>query len=472
MRLTMAGVGAAAALMAAGVGAQQAIAPQPQKPQGVLLGGLTWQEAEPRLTASTVIVIPLGLATEQAGPHMKLDSRDRLARYLADRVRAAADVVVAPSLSYHFDPAYLDYPGSTSVSQPTARDMTADIVRSIARHGPKRFYVLNTAATAMFPLKDAADRLADEGILLGYTDFRYRVASARVGRQQTETRGTTHADEIDTSMMLFVDPSSVDMRKAVREYGSGTGAMTRQKDAAGTYSASGVLGDPTLATREKGQIYVEAIVSAALEDIEDIRTARLPAARTSSAAPPTAPQPRPQAARPSEQLLPNGCQPSDDRAIRAVGDRFSYLWRQMDADKLGELFTEDADMRHPDGTIEKTRVVIRQNRRELFEKREYRGSVHPVSLNDIRCISPTVAIADGKWELRLEDLPTSGAPARNLPAAKRHSGWCTLVLTGGSGTGTTAWQITAWRYTVNPPDGSDVPTTLKKPGFIGRGGGL
>jgi hypothetical protein len=46
------------------------------------------------------------------------------------------------------------------------------------------------------------------------------------------------------------------------------------------------------------------------------------------------------------------------------------------------------------------------------------------------------------------------------------------VLTGGSGTGTTAWQITAWRYTVNPPDGSDVPTTLKKPGFIGRGGGL
>jgi creatinine amidohydrolase len=138
--------------MAAGVGAPQGGAPQAQKPQGVMLGGLTWQEAEARLTPATVVVFPLGIATEQFGPHMKLDSRDRLARYLAERVRAAADVVVAPPLSYHFDPAYLDYPGSTSVSQPAARDMTADIVRSIAHHGPKRFYVLNTSASAMFAL--------------------------------------------------------------------------------------------------------------------------------------------------------------------------------------------------------------------------------------------------------------------------------------------------------------------------------
>jgi creatinine amidohydrolase len=465
MRWTMAGLGVAA-LMAAGLAAQTA--PQMEKPQGVMLGGLTWQEAEPRLTPAAVVVIPLGIASEQSGPHMTLDSRDRLARYLAERVRAAADVVVAPPLSYHFNPAYVDYPGSTSVSRPAARDMTADIVRSIGHHGPKRFYVLNTAATALYPLKEAADKLADEGILLGYTDVRYRIANARVGRQQADTRGAAHADEIDTSMMLFVDPSSVDMRKAAREYGAGTGTMTRQKDAPGIYSATGVFGDPTLATREKGQIYVDALVSAALEDIENIRTARLPTAKTAASTTPTPPPPRPQPARTSEPLLANGCQPSDDRAIRAVGDRFSYLWRQMDADRLGDLFTEDADMRHPDGTIEKTRVVIRQNRRELFEKREYRGSVHPVSLYDIRCISPTVALADGKWELRLEDIPTSGAPARNLAPAKRNSGWCTLVLVGGG----SSWQITAWRYTVNPPDGSEVPTTLKKPGFIGRGGGL
>jgi uncharacterized protein (TIGR02246 family) len=267
--------------------------------------------------------------------------------------------------------------------------------------------------------------------------------------------------------MLFVDPAAVDMRKAVREYGSGAGPLSRDKGAAGTFSASGIVGDPTLATRQKGEAYVEAILAGVLEDIEAIRSATLPAARTKTTAPAPVAPPRPQPERGRETQLPNGCLPSDERAVRMVGDRFSYLWRQMDADKIASLFTGNGDMRHPDGTIEKGPDVIRDNRRELFARREYRGSSHPVTLSDIRCLGPNVAIADGRWELRLEDVPTGGAPARNLPPAKRHSGLCTLVLTGGSG----SWSIQAWRYTVNPPDGTQAPTTLKQPGFIGRGGG-
>jgi hypothetical protein len=37
--------------------------------------------------------------------------------------------------------------------------------------------------------------------------------------------------------------------------------------------------------------------------------------------------------------------------------------------------------------------------------------------------------------------------------------------------GESGWSIQAWRYTVNPPDGEPPPTTLKQPGFLGRGGG-
>ncbi len=461
MRLWMAALGAAAIVTTGFTSAQQ------QQPKaGVVLGELSWQDAETVLTPSTVVVIPLGAATLQHGPHLKLDNNERLARYLAQRVRAATDVVVAPALAYHFYPAFLEYPGSTSLSHNTARDMTIDIVRSLAKYGPRRFYVLNTGTTTLFPLKDAAEALAAQGILLGYTDIRYRLQNARVGRQQAPVRGAAHADEIETSMMLFVDPSAVDMRKAVREYGSGTGNMTRKKDAEGTFSASGVMGDPTVATREKGQILVDAVVAGALEDIESLRNAQLPTAKTTTAAVPAAPvAPRPPP-RPSEQAQPNGCMSSDERAIRAVGERFSYLWRQLDAVKVSELFTENGDMRHPDGTIERGREVIRQNREELFSNRAYRGSAHLVMLNDIRCLGGNVAIADGKWEIRLEDTATTGAPARNLGPGKRHSGWCTLVLTGAGG----AWSIQARRYTVNPPDGSTAPTTLKQPGFIGRGG--
>lgn len=437
-----------------------------EKRPGVILGDLTWLEAETALTPSTVVVLPLGAAAIEHGPHMKLDASDRLARYLAERVRAVADVVIAPTLTYHFYPAFLEYPGSTSLSQSTARDMTADIVRSLASHGPRRFYVLNTGVTTMSPLKAAAETLAGEGILLGYTDLAYRRAAARVERQQP-TRGTPHADELETSMMLFVDASAVEMKKAKSEYGEGTGRITRQKGGPGVYSASGVLGDPGLATREKGQALVEAVVAGALEDIGMIRTARLPAAK---AAPPAIPAPAPARQpmpRASDSLQSNGCLPSDERAIRAVGERFSYLWRQMDAENIALLFSENGDMRHPDGTIERGQNVIRDNRRELFNKREYRGSVHPVSLNDIRCVAGGVAIADGKWELRLEDSPGTALSGRGLGPGKRHAGWCTLVLTGAGGT----WAIQAWRYTVNPPDGTQPPTTLKQPGFIGRGGG-
>jgi len=460
MRVALARV-AVAVLAATGFLAEQT----PKPSSGAALADLSWKEAEAVLTESSVVVIPLGVAALEHGPHLKLNNDERLARYLASRVQAVASVVVAPTLTYHFYPAFIEYPGSTTLTDTTARDMTVEIVRSLARSGPHRFYILNTGVPTLGPLSKAVQTLADEGILLGYTDPEYRVRGAAELRQSPLK--VAHADEVATSMMLYVDPSAVDMSKAVREYGPGTGPMTRKKDTPGVYSESGVLGDPTGATREKGQALVNALLAGVLEDIENVRKAPLPVAKlgTSSAAP-AAPRNAPPAGRTGESRQPNGCNPQDERAVRAVGERFSYLWRQMDAEGLALLFTVTGDMRHPDGTIERGQQVIRDNRRELFKQAAYRGSVHPVTLNDIRCLG-SVAIADGKWELRLEESPTTGAPVRNLGPGRRHSGWCTLVLTDG---GAGSWSIQAWRYTVNPPDGTEAPTTLKQPGFIGRGG--
>ena len=71
--------------------------------------------------------------------------------------------------------------------------MTVEIVRGLAKHGPRRFYVLNTGAAAMVPLSDAAETLADDGILLGYTDMRYRLggrARRRDARRPSAGRRT------------------------------------------------------------------------------------------------------------------------------------------------------------------------------------------------------------------------------------------------------------------------------------------
>src|SRR5207244_11311504 len=105
-----------------------------------------------------------------------------------------------------------------------------------------------------------------------YTNILKAGAAAEklVGKQE----GGTHADEIETSMMLYIDPASVDMKKAVKDYHpSEMGGLTRDPNKAGTYSASGVYGDATLATREKGEILVNAMVQGILKEIEALRRA-------------------------------------------------------------------------------------------------------------------------------------------------------------------------------------------------------
>jgi hypothetical protein len=164
--------------------------------------------------------------------------------------------------------------------------------------------------------------------------------------------------------------------------------------------------------------------------------------------------------------MPTGCTPSEDRIIRNIGSRFSYLWTQQDALNLSLLFTKNGDIRHPDGTIERGQEVILANRTQLFTHKEYVNSKHPVQLNDVRCVGTGVALADGKWELRLATAPQA-APGRGPGAAPTNSGWCTLVLVKNED----RWLIEAWRYTIDPPVGASVPALLSKPGFTGRGGG-
>src|SRR6185295_3987747 len=82
--------------------------------KGVLLEDLTWVEAEKRLTPQTIVVIPIGAAAKEHGPHLKLKNDLILAEYLKKRVLAQADVVIAPTVNYHFYPSFLESPGSTS----------------------------------------------------------------------------------------------------------------------------------------------------------------------------------------------------------------------------------------------------------------------------------------------------------------------------------------------------------------------
>jgi len=100
--------------------------------KGVLLEDLTWVEAEKILNSDTVVVIPLGAAAKEHGPHLKLKNDWLIAEYLKKQVLAQSNVVVAPTINYHFYPAFVEYPGSTTLRLETARDLIVDICKSFA----------------------------------------------------------------------------------------------------------------------------------------------------------------------------------------------------------------------------------------------------------------------------------------------------------------------------------------------------
>jgi creatinine amidohydrolase len=250
---------------------------EPSAPnKGTLLAELTWLEAEQLLGPETIVVIPLGAAAKEHGPHLRLDNDLTLANYFRDRVLADAEVVMLPTVPYHYYPAFVEYPGSTTLRLETARDLIVDIVRSIAAHGPRRFNVLNTGVSTNKALAPAAELLAGEGVLLRYTKL--LEVAAPVEREIAEQPWGTHADEIETSMLLYIAPERVDMSKAVADV-SPDGelpGLSRDPNTRKTYSKTGIWGDPTLATRDKGERVVEAIVAGMLADIEALRGAELP----------------------------------------------------------------------------------------------------------------------------------------------------------------------------------------------------
>ena len=241
--------------------------------KGILLEDLTWQEAEKVLTPDAIVVIPIGAESKEHGPHLKLKNDWLMAEYLKREVLKRSDVIVAPTVNYHYYPAFIEYPGSTTLRLETARDLIVDICASLARYGPKRFYALNTGVSTARPLRMSADLLAKDGITLRFTDI-LKVNEATEKRVQQQ-EGGTHADEIETSLMLAIAPSNVDMKKAVKDYHpSGKGGLSREPNGPADYSASGVFGDATLASRKKGEILLHGLIEGIRKDIEELRNSR------------------------------------------------------------------------------------------------------------------------------------------------------------------------------------------------------
>jgi creatinine amidohydrolase len=244
-----------------------------QQPGSVKLEELTWKEAEQVLTPDAIVMIPIGAASKEHGPHLKLGNDAILAEYFTREVMKRTRVVVAPVVNYHYYPAFVEYAGATSLRLETARDLMVDICRGLAHFGPRKFYALNTGVSTIRALRPAVEILAADGIHLAFTDILH--AGEAEEKAVTTQKEGTHADEIETSMMLYIAPKTVDMKKAGKDFPSrDAGPLQHSNPGGPRYSGTGIYGDATLATREKGERVVKAKIDAMVKEIEDLRATK------------------------------------------------------------------------------------------------------------------------------------------------------------------------------------------------------
>jgi creatinine amidohydrolase len=233
---------------------------------GVKLETLSWIEAEQWFATNPVVVIPLGAAAKEHGPHLPLNNDAIIATWLGEQISARLPVVIAPLINASFYPAFIEYPGSISLRYETARDVIVDTCMSLASFGLSRFYVINTGLSTLRPLAEVKSLLGED-IVFEYLNL--DAVLQELPGDLLQQRYGSHADEHETSLMLHIAPEVVDMSRAVDDGAEGEGPLTRTRGQ-GLWSDSGVFGRATLASAGKGKVIAQVLLRHTLAQIESL----------------------------------------------------------------------------------------------------------------------------------------------------------------------------------------------------------
>ncbi|MEM7405261.1 MAG: creatininase family protein [Pseudomonadota bacterium] len=216
-----------------------------------------WTFIAAGLEAGLRPVLPIGAAAKEHGWHLPVCTDAVQADWLGSALAARWPVLVWPTLTYGHYPAFLDYPGSTSVPAEAFTASVAAILDSIAPYHQIPALLLNTGISTIAPL-DALVESRGDSTLVVHTN-RGPDASRTRAMLCSQCHGG-HADEAETSVMLAIAPDRVALERAQPwDESLGSGPLSRTPGPR-TYTPTGVMGRPDLATRHVGQQLLAAVL--------------------------------------------------------------------------------------------------------------------------------------------------------------------------------------------------------------------
>ena len=238
-------------------------------------------ELRDRAKQDAIVVLPVA-SMEQHGPHLPVEVDSMLGETVAARTAAKVaargqPIVVLPVLWTGLSEHHMSFGGTITLDNAAFAAVVEGVVRSVLRHGFKKIVLLNAHGGNENALRSITDDLTPK-LGVPIVQFTYWYAAAVAIAKILETQGgLSHACEAETSMMMAVRPELVaedriplTKSNTLNEGGAGDipSGVYRWRSI-GSRSASGVIGNPEAASREKGERLFDAISTAIADKLCD-----------------------------------------------------------------------------------------------------------------------------------------------------------------------------------------------------------
>lgn len=244
----------------------------------------TWPEMKAVIARQPVCLIPIG-SVEDHGKHLPLDVDNFLIGSFCDEVarRIPDEVVLLPLIPYGFEDHHMSFPGTITVKPEHLEAFVLDITLSLAHHGFQKILIADGHGSNM-PILDLVARktIIHSDVLCACFIWPSLIAETlKKTRDSVYPGGMSHACELETSVYLYLNESAVQMDKAEKDihfhkskyywHDLGGGSPVRMVEWWTRISETGTIGDPTLATKEKGKLWFEATVANLIEFVREFR---------------------------------------------------------------------------------------------------------------------------------------------------------------------------------------------------------
>ncbi|MEC5423373.1 creatininase family protein [Virgibacillus sp. C22-A2] len=236
-----------------------------------------WEDVEDYLKKKTTIIIPFG-SVEQHAQHLPLGTDAFLSQQIAVDVAKETNTLIAPPVWVGWAPHHMAYKGTITLKPETLTSIVQDMCESLIYHGFEKIILINGHREANLPpIKIGMTKVRNKtGAFLAIADPFYINAEKGKELSEVEEGGIGHAEELEASQMYHLFPDLCEPSKSAKNIPKNNhrfmqhdphvigDKMITVSDVATYKDATkgiGIMGDATLATKEKGKKYHEALIA-------------------------------------------------------------------------------------------------------------------------------------------------------------------------------------------------------------------